>query len=170
MINVNRKILPVLTAELKKLARGTAAGFLLGTIAALVLPSMFVLYLLFLQRLNSTFFGLARRPLLWPFLDAVIRPQYFQLLLFLTLALLLALNSERILRFLHRCYMAVATGTTLLWTLAAYICWTDPSWVIRVFTLTAAILLNIAVASVRISSEAGSNPLLSADRPAKKRK
>jgi len=165
MVPIDRKVWPLLEAELKKLAGGAAAGILTGTIAALVLPTLFVFSSYVVQRLSLVFSGLAKGRALRPYLDTVVRPQYLLALVFVGLALVVVLNLAALYQFLHRCYAATATGSGVLWGVCAYTLWTDTRWPIRFFIVMVAVLLSIAIASVRINIDLSSNALLNSDRP-----
>jgi hypothetical protein len=167
MVRIDKKVRPLLEAELKKLTGGAVVGILTGTVAALVLPTVFVFWSYVLQKLSFALSGLAKGRALRPVLDTVVRPQYLLSLVVVALLLIVALNLGALSQFLLRCYVATATGSAILWGACTYSIWTDPSWLTRIFVAVVAVLLNVAIAFVRVNIDSGANALLNADRPVK---
>jgi hypothetical protein len=166
MVRIDRKVRSLLRAELKKLTSGAAIGILTGTIAALILPTVFVFWSYALQRLFLALSGLAEGRVLRPYLDTVVRPRCLISLIIVGLLLVVVLNLAALFQFLQRCYVATATGSTFLWAVCAYAIWTDSNWFRRIFVSIVAMLVNIAIASVRINNyHPGSSALLNSDRP-----
>ncbi|HZU31811.1 MAG TPA: P-loop NTPase fold protein, partial [Candidatus Angelobacter sp.] len=100
-----------------------------------------------------------------PYLDTVVKPQCFLSLILVGLGLVVILNVTALSQFLRRCYIATATGSTVLWTMCAYSVWTDTSWFMRIFVAVVAVLLHVSIASARIIIDPASNALLNSDRP-----
>jgi len=147
---------------LKIIAPSIVNGVLLGTLLALLLPtasalSSLLLDTVVLYRKNH----LSKNP--W--LNAVIEPNHFWLLVIVIVFLVILVHRSSLASFLRRCYSASVYEATILWTACALFIWQEVHWPARVAFGGIGLLLTAVIAHLRAPFLTGSDSFIKTDRP-----
>lgn len=149
---------------LKIIAPNIVNGVLLGTLLALVLPSVLSLGSLLLERS-----ALYRKVHLAsnPWADALVRPDHLLALVIVGAISLVFIRRRSLMSLLRRCHSATVYEASVLWTACTFFVWLEPSWSARVLFALAGLLLTGAIARLRTPFSVDADPLVKVDRPIK---
>jgi hypothetical protein len=147
---------------LKIIAPSITNGILLGTLLALILPTVSSLTSLLLDTLTSyRDTHLAKNP--WA--NAVIEPRDFWLLVIVIVISAFLICRSSLVFFLRRCLSAMVYEAAVLWTACSLLIWREPRWSARVVFGATGLLLTWAIAHLRIPFSTDADSFIKVDRP-----
>jgi len=152
---------------LKIVAPGVAYGVLVGSVIAMLLPSVIVLASL----ASSTVSSFATTKLgrsLQPWFKAVVAPDHFLLLAVVALLALGYILHKTLWLFLVRCYTWTIYEGSVLWLVCSFVLYTDHRWWVRLVVFLLAVLLTCLIAWGRTPLVSNAEPLINLDRPIEK--
>lgn len=137
-------------------------GVLMGTLLALLLPSILSLGSLLLER-----FALYRKVHLAsnPWVDALVRPDHLLALVIVAAISLVFIRRSSLMFLLRRCRSATVYDASVLWAACTFFVWLESGWSARVLFVLAGLLLTCAIARLRTPFTVDANSLVKVDRP-----
>jgi len=147
---------------LKIILPGIMNGVLVGTLLALLLPSIISLGFLLLESFASyRKTHLASNP--WA--NAVVRPDHLLALVIVAAISLALIRRSSLISLSRRCFSATVFDASVLWTACAFFMWLESRWLIRVLFAVAGLMLTCAIARLRAPFSVDAESFLKVDRP-----
>lgn len=149
---------------LRIIAPSIVNGVLVGTLLALLLPSVTSLGSLLLERLVSY-----RRAHIAnnPWAHAVVAPDHLLALVAVAALAAAFIRRTALLSLLRRCYSSTVYDASVLWTACAFVMWVESRWSARVLVCVAGLLFTYAIARYRSPFASDADSLVKIDRPIK---
>jgi predicted KAP-like P-loop ATPase len=147
---------------LKIILPGIMNGVLVGTVLALLLPSVISLGSLLLES-SASYRKTHLANNQWA--NAVVRPEHLLALVIVAAISLALIRRSSLISLSRRCFSATVYDPSVLWTACAFFMWLESRWSIRVLFAVAGLILTSAIARLRAPFSVDAESFLKVDRP-----
>jgi predicted KAP-like P-loop ATPase len=146
----------------KVIAPSIVNGVLIGTLLALLLPTVLSLGILALGRFASF-----RRNHITssPWAGALVRPDHLLALIIVAAISLVLIRRSSLMSLLRRCYSTSVYDASILWAACAFFIWREPRWPARGLYGLTGLMLTWAIARLRTPFSGSPDSFIKVDRP-----